>query len=155
MMDFLIETKDKPNNDNGFYTCDEGVILLVADDTEKTTIKDLVDETYDPLVNRVRLSTGSVGESSWTSVGTSVSIPYSVPSFRMKDEVFADLPVFVTPPKVVKHRRNRHVFASCCPKKSKSPKNREKSAHRRRRNRAWNEMDFASFMGFAIFSKET
>jgi hypothetical protein len=144
-MDSHRGTRDKPN-DNGFYTCNDGVILLVADETEKSNIKDLLDENYDPSVNRSRLP--SVGESSLTSDCTS----NWVPSF-LKEDLFADYPV--SPPlKEVKHRRNRHVFASCCQKSSKSPRSNEKSVHRRLRNRAWNETDFASFMGLSIFSKD-
>lgn len=136
--------------DDGPNECDNGVILLLADDTGKNSIKDLIDTdgsfSNKLSINRARLC--SNGEYSLTSVTSN----YSIPSFTKEDVSLDDLPL--NPPKEVKHRRNRHVFASSCRKKSKqSPEKPEKSKRRRRRNRAWSEIDFESFMGFSLFSK--
>jgi hypothetical protein len=144
-----IKQAEMPTNDV-LPELDNGVILLVADDMGKGTINEILDgnnsKSSSPSINRARLS--STGDSSMTSVST----PYSVPSFTNDDFLLDGFDL--SPAKKVKHRRNRHVFASCCRKKSKSsPKTSEKSSRRRRRNRAWNEMDFETFMGFSIFKK--
>ncbi|KAG7368896.1 hypothetical protein IV203_031639 [Nitzschia inconspicua] len=145
-MNFLKEAAS--STDDCLQEYDTGVILLVADDTEKSSIKDLLDGKNGKCrqSNRGRLC--SNGESSLTSVNTH----YSVPSFTKDEITMEDFPL--SPPKVIRHRRNRHVFASCSHKKLKSsPKKRDNSTRRRRRNRAWNEMDFASFIDLSLYSK--
>lgn len=145
-MDFLNEASVL--EDDGLKECNNGVILLIADDTGKNSIKDLIDTGGSTSnlssVNRTRLC--SNGEYSLTSVSTN----YSIPSFTKEDISLDDLPL--NSPKEVKHRRNRHVFASSCRKKTKqSPEKPEKSKRRRRRNQAWSDIDFESLMGFRSF----
>eukprot|EP00539_Tryblionella_compressa_P006532 CAMPEP_0178753984 /NCGR_PEP_ID=MMETSP0744-20121128/11917_1 /TAXON_ID=913974 /ORGANISM="Nitzschia punctata, Strain CCMP561" /LENGTH=150 /DNA_ID=CAMNT_0020407865 /DNA_START=52 /DNA_END=504 /DNA_ORIENTATION=- len=150
-MDSLVNSskRNKKHQENGFVPCQGEVIMMIADDCElhlKRQHSPTQRENHGGVApaNRVRLS--STGDSSLTSTST----PYSVPSIKgFLDE---DIP---TPVKENKHRRNRHVFASSCSQSStRSVQKPEKSTHRRRRrNRALNEMDFESLIGFSLFGK--
>jgi hypothetical protein len=137
----------------GYLPCDNDVIMMTADwyEPDSNIQNDVIvfDGTFPefPADSRERLS--SYADSSTTSVST----PYSVPSF-MNIDIFADESAASPPKKTKEHRRNRHVFASCCPKKSKpkSPtKKCESSVQRRRRNKAWNASDFESLMSSKLF----
>jgi hypothetical protein len=125
-----------------------GVIMMMSDDLESFLSKE---NSENRSSNRSRFT--SNGDSTLSSI-TDTSC-YSVPPiFDTANEILA-------PPKISLHRRNRHVLASSSCSSSHSPSNspkkmtvkkKEKSI-RRRRNRAWNQMDFES-MGFTFLSKE-
>jgi hypothetical protein len=133
-----------------FFPCHGGVIMMVAENPNSSTDSCDVDEqqlsskgnnAFDFLsIKRSRVS--SNGDLSFAST----NIPYSVPSFKFSDD--DEEPCHF---RLNRHRRNRHVFASCCSqsKKGKTEK-REKSLRRRRRNRAWNAKDFENLIGVSV-----
>lgn len=135
----------------GFLPCYNEVIMMTNKSPVWDSENDLIifDETFPdfpPVGGRERLS--SYADSSTNSSCT----PYSVPSFMNIDFVEE---AANTPKKSKEHRRNRHVLASSTKisKQTTPTKKRDSSANRRRRNKAWNAMDFETFMGFDLHSK--